>query len=80
MKIGGGYYCNRALRMNHNVLLPNGDVVLCCMDFGMQHVLGNLKRQSYEEIMQGREMRKIKQELLEAVHVICGKCTSLREV
>ena len=51
MKIGGGYYCNRALRMNHNVLLPNGDVVLCCMDFGMQHVLGNLKRQSYEEIL-----------------------------
>ena len=24
---------------NHNVLLPNGDVVLCSMDFGLKHTL-----------------------------------------
>jgi organic radical activating enzyme len=27
---------------NRNVLLPNGDVVLCCQDYGLKHVLGNL--------------------------------------
>lgn len=35
---------------DHNVLLPNGDVVLCCMDYGMKYVIGNLLKQSYEEI------------------------------
>ena len=36
----GRLRCERNLRQN--VLLPNGDVLLCCMDYGMQHVLGNL--------------------------------------
>jgi hypothetical protein len=38
---------------DHNVLLPNGDVLLCCMDYGRQHVVGNLLRQSYEAIHSG---------------------------
>jgi len=33
--------CLRKLRCN--VLLPNGEVILCCPDWGMKHVLGNLK-------------------------------------
>ena len=31
--------------------MPDGTVVLCAMDFGMDHVLGNLLMQSYEEVM-----------------------------
>jgi len=30
-------------RIFRNVLLPNGDVVLCCMDYGLDHILGNLE-------------------------------------
>jgi sulfatase maturation enzyme AslB (radical SAM superfamily) len=37
-------------RCEQNVLLPNGDVVLCCMDYGMEHWLGNLRRESYESL------------------------------
>lgn len=33
-----------------NVLMPNGDVYLCCMDYGLQHKLGNLLTQEYEDI------------------------------
>lgn len=33
-----------------NILLPNGDVVLCCMDYDKKHVIGNLLDQSYEEL------------------------------
>jgi hypothetical protein len=36
--------------LDHNVLMPNGDVVLCCMDYGMKHVLGNLETDSYESL------------------------------
>ena len=35
--------CERAGdRLNRNVLLPDGTVLLCCMDYNMDHVLGNL--------------------------------------
>ena len=80
VKNEAGYYCNRALHLNHNVLLPNGDVVLCCMDFGMRHILGNLQKQSYEEIMNGGEMQRIKKELQGKANILCGGCTSLRKL
>lgn len=41
---------------DRNVLLPNGDVVLCCMDYNLTHVLGNLLEQTYEEVMQGKPL------------------------
>ena len=71
-------YCGRASAYNHNVLLPNGDVVLCCMDFGMQRVLGNLKRQSYEEIMQGEALRSVVRENGGEGDALCRKCTYAR--
>lgn len=27
---------------DHNVLLPNGDLVICCMDYSIKHKIGNL--------------------------------------
>tara|TARA_Y100000592_G_scaffold8090_1_gene11376 strand:- start:1695 stop:3896 length:2202 start_codon:yes stop_codon:yes gene_type:complete len=33
----------------HNILLPNGDVSLCCMDYGLEEITGNLYEQSYED-------------------------------
>jgi tetratricopeptide (TPR) repeat protein len=33
----------------HNILLPNGDVSLCCMDYGLDHITGNLYEQSFED-------------------------------
>jgi hypothetical protein len=35
----------------HNVLLPNGDVSLCCMDYQLTHILGNLFVQSYDDVV-----------------------------
>lgn len=40
-------------RQYRNVLLPNGDVTLCCMDFEPRHVLGNLLRDGYEDLFEG---------------------------
>lgn len=44
---------------DRNVLLPNGDVVLCCMDYDLKHIIGNLLEQTYEEMMQGEKLAKI---------------------
>jgi len=43
--------CNQAENVRHNILLPNGDVVLCCQDWGLEHKLGNLLTQNYEDII-----------------------------
>ncbi|WP_352959622.1 SPASM domain-containing protein [Mesorhizobium sp. M0778] len=38
-------------RQYRNVLLPNGDVTLCSKDFERRHVLGNLLRDEYEDLL-----------------------------
>lgn len=35
----------------HNVLLPNGDVSLCCMDYALENIIGNLWEQSYDDVV-----------------------------
>lgn len=39
----------------------NGDVVLCCDDWNHSTVLGNLKKQTIEEIWKGERLRKIRE-------------------
>jgi hypothetical protein len=43
--------CGCIENLYHNVLMPNGDVSLCCMDYGLDNIIGNLDRQSYEEVV-----------------------------
>lgn len=35
-------------RIFNNVLLPNGDVYLCCSDWALEHKIGNLYNNSYD--------------------------------
>lgn len=61
--------------LNHNILLPNGDVLLCCMDYGQQHVIGNLNQVSYDQIFSTEEYKKVKQGFLdEGIDTICRLC------
>jgi hypothetical protein len=39
-------------RLDHNILLPNGDLVLCCSDWSLTCVVGSLARASYQEIIE----------------------------
>ena len=43
--------CGCVEGLYHNVLLPNGDVSLCCMDYGLEHIIGNLATQTYEDVI-----------------------------
>lgn len=74
--IKGEISCGRAKNMDHFVLLPDGSLVLCCNDFGLQHVVGNLNSQTFEEIIMGETFHKIKQKMKSEVygHVICRDC------
>ena len=61
---------------DHNTMLPNGDVLLCCMDYGRAHVLGNLFLQSYEAIHAGPAAAAIKAQAMTptAGDLLCQRC------
>ena len=74
----GPIYCKTAANVNHNILLPDGSLVLCCMDMGMQHVIGNLLQDSYEDIMQGEIIMSIRKQMStkELKGLLCRTCTN----
>jgi sulfatase maturation enzyme AslB (radical SAM superfamily) len=47
--------CKSTPFYDRNVLLPNGDLVLCCMDYNLKHIIGNILDSSYEEIFNTSE-------------------------
>lgn len=59
-------FCYKLDNPQFNVL-PNGDVSLCCMDFGLSHILGNLVTENYTDIKQRFLAHKKTFEL-------CSKC------
>jgi len=69
----GGLRCKFGLCFN--ILLPNADVLLCCMDYGLRHVLGNLDGQSYESLFRGSEFRRVQEGLRrDSSDIICRRC------
>ena len=68
--------CGNAL--NHNVLLPDGTTLVCCMDYGMTHIFGNLFTQSYEEILNSPSANQLRIDM-ETTDCLCKHCTNARE-
>jgi hypothetical protein len=77
----GPLVCNRASKLDlvdivdDNVLLPNGDVSLCHMDYGLQHILGNLLVLRYDSIFKSSEYMEFhkKQKSFDS-NVLCRFC------
>jgi len=70
----GAMTCGNDAR--YNILLPNGDVILCCMDYGLKNVLGNLLSMDYDELFQGQVFRKISAGFQDpSLKTICRSCT-----
>ena len=67
---------------DHNVLLPDGRVVLCCMDYGMKHVLGNLFKQDYIDLFSGNEIGVVQSSNMSLDPAVKQKsiCTSCENV
>jgi hypothetical protein len=69
---------NRA-NYNHNVLLPNGDVTLCCMDYGLKHKFGNLLTNSYNDLFESEAYKNLMNGLTnEDVDILCRTCSEAR--
>jgi len=62
------------------LVLPDGRMVLCCHDYGMKHVLGNLLHQSADEIINGEEYQKILKGMDDdSIDLLCRKCGTARK-
>jgi radical SAM protein with 4Fe4S-binding SPASM domain len=68
--------CFSGPKFNNHVVLPDGTLLLCNMDYGMKHVIGNLKEQTYEEIRNGGEMQRIFKGINgnQDIDLLCRKC------
>lgn len=66
----GNIWC-KDYRWHYNVLIPNGDVVLCCMDWALQHKLGNLLTQPYMDIYREAERLRVK----DHSDMLCAACS-----
>jgi hypothetical protein len=55
--VRGPFVCSKLSYAPGPVMLPNGDCVLCCMDWQMEVPLGNLFVQTYDELLQSEAYR-----------------------
>jgi len=70
-----GWLCCEKLFTPQFVMLPNCDVVLCCMDYGLKHLLGSLLQQSWLDIVKSPEYRKVCANRFKmGGNVMCRKC------
>jgi hypothetical protein len=62
---------------DHNVMLPNGDVVLCCMDYSVKHKIGNLITGDYWSLFTSPGMNALRVANMHygCSNSICRKCS-----
>lgn len=72
----GKLYCSSTgHKIDHNILLPNGEVILCCMDYSQQHVIGNLLTDSYDDLFVSQEYMNIMKGLEDDnSKILCRTC------
>lgn len=73
--------CSKTINYDQHVLLPNGDIVLCCMDYNLKHILGNLVTDSYEDLFTGPGMIRLLRENSKSCYSadsLCKSCTDAK--
>jgi radical SAM protein with 4Fe4S-binding SPASM domain len=71
----------RCDRIYQNVLLPNGDVVLCCMDWSAEYVLGNLRRDRFKDLHRSESFQRVRRGMKDpGTNVLCRTCTLAQTV
>lgn len=63
------------------MLLPDGTVSLCCMDMGLDYIVGNLLTQSFDEILYGDVLKNLRRCLRSEKYgdCICRHCCEARK-
>jgi len=78
--LAGKIYCSVGL-YRRQMITPDGDVVLCCMDVEKQHVLGNLITGTYDDIYNSENYGKFLRGFNdESESIICRNCIYGKQV
>ncbi len=72
--INGGIRCSAAPGLDHPVLLPSGELSLCCMDYSLRHIVGNLAEQSLTAILRDEPLNAIREQQRQGGDVLCRNC------
>ena len=66
------YYCSYK-RLKQPVLLGNGDLNICCMDYGLRSIIGNLTQKNINEIYRHWE-KNYGESFSNGTYIPCNKC------
>ncbi|WP_251208690.1 radical SAM protein [Acetatifactor aquisgranensis] len=67
--------------ISNNVVLPDGTLLICNMDYGMKHVLGNLYEEDYDSIRSRGELQRVIRAMKceeEMDELLCRSCLLAR--
>jgi hypothetical protein len=70
-------------QLNNNIVLPNGDLILCCMDYSLSYKLGNLCNQTWDYIhsLDNPLFERVINKMNEMDNdLICRKCFNSKQV
>lgn len=71
----GPIMCRASPELNRPILLPDGRLALCCYDFVQRHVIGDLLKDSWEEIQAGEPLTAIRRAMLtDDMDLLCRNC------
>lgn len=75
-RISGPIRCTPMPNQNHNVVLPNGDVQLCCNDYGLRHRFGNLLTGSHADLFTSDEFVSLRAAMKndQGENILCRTC------
>ncbi|WP_028575561.1 radical SAM/SPASM domain-containing protein [Desulfonatronovibrio hydrogenovorans] len=68
----GPVTCKR--NYSHPVLLPNGDLVICCMDYGLKFIIGNITKNTLNEIYSSDKFIEFLELNQNDTGSLCHKC------
>jgi sulfatase maturation enzyme AslB (radical SAM superfamily) len=72
----GAVTCGYTPFYDQNVCLPNGDVVLCCMDYSLKHKIGNLLEQDYYDVFASERLARLVSENMKPGFSAASLCKS----
>lgn len=70
----GPVRCKPARSLDNVVMLPSGDIAVCCQDYALRHVLGNLARQTWNKIRSGPAMAALLVAMAQDGDCLCRSC------
>lgn len=70
----GAIKCGVAPQLDHPVLLPSGELSLCCQDYGLRHIVGNLATTPLSDILRAKPIEDIMALQRSGGEVLCKHC------